>query len=283
MAKPFQGRKGLFIFLAAVLALLLLIYFTSLRENRTPLEDAMLAIFSPAQKVFSSAGRKIQSFFDAIVSFQELKQENERLRRELAFLEGQLLELQELQKENYRYRQLLEFQENSSLDLLPAQVIGRDPSQWFGMITISRGYRDGIRKEMPVITDRGLVGMVYSVSPNSSQVILLTDPRLAVSALIQRSRDPGIVGIVENYPKEPALLRMTNLPPDCNVQPGDTVISSGLGGVFPKGLPIGTVKEVGEDQYGLVKYVVVEPRINFNRLEEVLVVRGSGGKRSSGE
>lgn len=273
MAKQNQGRRSLALLLIVIVGLLLLIVFTGEgREQLTPVEDALLALFAPVQTVFSSAGRNIQSLFDAVVSFHDLKAENERLREEIAFIEGQLIKFQELQKENYRYRRLLEFKQASDHLLLPAEIISRDPSQWFGSITINRGYLDGVAREMAVVTPQGLVGMVSTVSPNSSQVILITDPRLPVSAMIQRSRDPGIVGIVESYSHDPSFLRMTYLPPETKIQPGDAVISSGLGGVFPKGLFIGTVKEVGLDQFGLVLSAVLEPGVNFNRLEEVLIV-----------
>ncbi len=256
-----------------VFSLLLLIVFTGGgREQLTPLEDGLLALFAPAQTAFSSAGQKLQSFFDAIVSFYELKAENDRLRERISFLEQQLVRFQELQKENYRYRNLLDFSEGSNHRLLAAEVIARDPSQWFGSITINRGYLDGVKQEMPVITDRGLVGMISTVSPHSSQVLLITDPRLSVSAMIQRTRDPVTVGIVESYAKDPARLIITYLPLETQIQPGDLIISSGTGGIFPKGLLIGTVLELVQDQPGMILSALIEPRVNFNRLEEVLII-----------
>lgn len=270
-------RRGYVILIAAILVLLLMISITGKqREQLSPAEDALLSLFAPVQKVFSSMGQNIQSFIDAIISFQKLRVENERLRSELDFFEGQLIQLQELQKENHRLRRLLDFKQDSNFELLPAKVVARDPSQWFGTITINRGYNDGVQREMPVVTDRGLAGMVSTVSPNSSQVILLTDPRLAVSAMVQRSRDSGVVGIVETYPQEQAYLQMTKLSPEANIQPGDVIISSGLGGIFPKGLQIGTVRKVYDDQYGLMLSALIEPRVNFNRLEEVLIILDSG-------
>ena len=263
--------------LVVIAGLLLLIVFTGEgREQLTPLEDLLLTLFAPAQTVFSSAGQKLQSFFDAIVSFYELKAENDRLREELSFLEQQLIQFQELQKENYRYRQLLEFTEKSEHQLLAAEVIARDPSQWFGTITINRGYLDGVKQEMAVITDRGLVGMISTVSPNSSQVLLITDPRLPVSAVVQRTRDPVTDGIVESFTKDSASLKITYLPLEAKIQPGDLIVTSGLGGIFPKGILIGTVREVGQDDLGMVLSALIEPRVNFNRLEEVFIILQPG-------
>jgi rod shape-determining protein MreC len=129
---------------------------------------------------------------------------------------------------------------------------------------------------MVVITDRGLVGMISTVSPHSSQVLLITDPRMAVSAMIQRTREPATVGIVESFANDPAYLKISYLPPEAKIQPGDVVISSGLGGIFPKGILIGTIKEVVDDKPDMVLSALIEPRVNFNRLEEVLIIIGEG-------
>lgn len=260
-------------------ALLLLIVLTG--ENRvqlSPVEDILLTLFAPAQTAFSSAGQKLQSFVDAIASFYELKAENDHLRKELAFTEQQLLQLQELQKENHRYRELLKFADKSEYRLLAAGVIARDPSQWFGTITVNRGYLDGVKEEMAVVTDRGLVGMISTVSPHSSQVLLITDPRLQVSAMIQRTRDPVTVGIIESYTKDSDQLKITYLPLEAKSQPGDQVITSGLGGIFPKGILIGTIREVEKEQPGMVLSAFIEPRVNFNRLEEIFIILDSGKK-----
>ena len=273
----------MYLLLAIVLGLLVLINYTGTRKDFTPLEDAVLTLFAPVQKMFARTGASIQYYYDTVTEFQKFKKENEYLKKEISLLESRLLYLQELQKENHRYRKLLDFKESSGFQLLPAEVIARDPSQWFGTITVNRGYLDGVQQEMAVISSEGLVGMISSVSPRSSQVILLTDPRLAVSALVQRSRETGVIGIVESYPKSPVYLRLTNLPLEANVLPGDQVISSGLGGIFPKGLYIGKIKELTEDQPGLVLTAVIEPQVNFNRLEEILIVLGGSYEEEGGD
>lgn len=134
---------------------------------------------------------------------------------------------------------------------------------------------------MAVVTSDGLAGSILSVTPVSAQVLLLTNSRRAVSALVQRSRDPGEVGIVESAPGRPGYLKMVNLPGSANLRPGDTVISSGLGGFFPKGLVIGYVLETDEDELGLTQYALLQSAANFNRLEEVFVVLSAA--EASGE
>ena len=235
-------------------------------------DDVFFAGFSPMQGFVSKAGLSISDFFKEIFQFRNLQGENERLLQELVAKDNFHHQILELQKENYRLREMLDFQERSSYELIPAEVIARDPSNWFETITINRGSAQGVRSGMAVITSQGLVGSVFKVSKTSSRILLLTDSRRAVSAMVMRSREPGSIGIVEGFSKENVTLRMSNLPPEANIQPGDTIISSGLGGVFPKGLIIGTVLETGLDQYGLLQQAIVIPAVNFNRLEEVFVV-----------
>lgn len=268
-----QTARRFFIFLSLIILLLSAIHFTGdYRSRYTFAEDLLLAGLSPVQGFFSQLGWRTYRFFTVVVDHNRLIDEKKMLQDELATRDNLRYQLVELQKENYRLREMLEFKERSSFELMPAQVIARDPSQWFETITISKGYLDGVKKDMAIVTAEGLVGNVAKVSRNSAQVLLLTDSRRAVSALIQRTREPGTVGIVEGYPEEKGYLRMVNIPPEAKLQPGDAVISAGLGGVFPKGLIIGHILETGSDQYGLLQQATLKPAVDFNRLEEVFVV-----------
>ncbi len=253
--------------------MLSLVYVTGDISSRyTFAEDLVLTGLSPVQGFFSQLGTRTVGFFYGIIDYQRLLEENQRIKDELSRRDNLRHQLLELQKENYRLREMLDFKVRTEYELLPAEVIARDPSHWFETITINKGYMDGVNQDMAVVTSEGLVGNIYFVSRNSSKVLLLTDSRRAVSALVQRSREPGTVGIVEGFPEMKGYLRMINLPPEANIQPGDTIISSGLGGVFPKGLIIGHVLETEKDQYGLLQRAIVQPAVNFNRLEEVFIV-----------
>ena len=268
-----QSARKFFIFLSLIILLLSAIHFTGdYRSRYTFAEDLLLAGLSPVQGFFSQVGWRTYRFFEVIMDHNRLIEEKKMLQKELAARDNLHYQLVELQKENYRLREMLDFKERVSYELLPAQVIARDPSQWFETITINKGYADGVEKDMAIVTSEGLVGNVAKVSRHSSQVLLLTDSRRAVSALIQRTREPGAVGIVEGFPEEKGYLRMVNIPPEANLQPGDTVISAGLGGVFPKGLIIGHLLETGPDQYGLLQQATIRPVVDFNRLEEVFIV-----------
>jgi len=260
-------------FLAIVILLLALINFTGEHRSRyTFIENLVLTAISPVQGFISELGSSASDFLQGVTGYREILEENRELREVLAARDTYRQELLELQKENFRLREMLGFQERTEYELLPAEVIARDPTHWFETITINRGYYHGIEEKMAVVTAEGLVGNVFQVSRNTSKVLLLTDSRRAVSILVQRSRDPGTAGIVEGYPEEEGYLRVINLPPEANIQSGDTIISSGMGGVFPKGLIVGEVMEVGKDQYGLLQQALVRPAVNFNRLEEVFIV-----------
>lgn len=273
MLTPLKARKKTVSLLLILVLMLVLSGLTSQgRQNITFLEEALFTVVAPVQGVFQHLTRTVSSVLATVKNYQALLEENARLRDQLAASSTLEARLAELRKENYRLREMLDFKGQSDYSLIPAEVIARDGSNWFHTMTINKGSIHGIEKDMAVVTSEGLVGNVLSVSPIASQVLLLTDARRAVSAMVQRSREPGEVGIVENAPGIPGFLRMSNLPREANIQPGDTVISSGMGGIFPKGLVIGHVLETGEDEYGILKHALLLPAANFNRLEEVFVV-----------
>ncbi|MCR3923223.1 MAG: rod shape-determining protein MreC, partial [Firmicutes bacterium] len=216
--------------------------------------------------------RSVEGLLATAKNYQLLLAENERMREQLAVATSLEARLVELREENDRLRRMLDLRAASSYELMSAEVIARDPSNWFNTITINKGSRHGVEQGMAVVTTDGLIGNIDSVSPTSAHVLLLTDGRRGVGALVQRSREPGAVGVVENDPDNAAYLRMKDLPREANIQAGDTIISSGLGGFFPKGLVIGYVINAETDEMGLTQYAQVLPAANFNRLEEVFIV-----------
>lgn len=258
--------------LIVLFLLLVMAGFTADRRGISWPEEILQFVVAPVQGVFQRLTRSAEGVFASIKNYQLLLAENERLREQLAAATALETSLTELKQENDRLRRMLELREASDYELIAAEVIARDPSNWFKTITINKGSRQGIKQDMAVITTDGLIGSILSVAPNSAHVLLLTDERSAVSAVVQRSREPGEVGLIEKDPENPTALRMKNLPRDANIQPGDTIISSGLGGLFPKGLLIGYVSSTAEDKMSLTQYAAVQPAVNFNRLEEVFIV-----------
>ena len=203
--------------------------------------------------------------------------EVEELRKLVRDLEGEIAVLREYQLENERLRQLLDYRDNNAgVEPLVADVIGRDPANWFGVVRVNRGADHGVRPDQPVVLPSGLVGRVIAVTPRTADVLLITDPRSGVGAMLQDSRTPGVVrGVLDR--SRP--LRMSYLSRETEVERGQLVVTSGLG-IYPKGIPVGRVIAVQKDEAGLTLNADIEPLVDFDHLEEVLIIltAGAGGR-----
>jgi len=170
--------------------------------------------------------------------------------------------------ENKRLRELLDFKNSSEWNTVAAAVIGRQPENWSSMVLINKGSSSGIRNGSVVVSRMGLVGRVAETTASISKIILINDPNFSISAFVQRSRQEGLVtGTLGSN------LVMKYLPPDADIQERDIVVSSGLTGMSPKGLLIGTVIKTGTEFSGLGKYAVISPAADLPAIEEVLVVK----------
>jgi len=183
-----------------------------------------------------------------------LKRENSRYRELLATHE--------------RLRSLLQFKKVIDRPVVAAQVIGLDPTGWFRSILIDKGQDDGIRSDMPVVNASGVVGRIVSVSSSYAKVLLIIDQNSAVDCLTQRSRDRAMVKGTSGQ-----VCKMDYMAKSSDAVVGDLVITSGLGGIFPKGLPVGKVSSVKEGDDKLFKDIDVMPFVDFSKLEEVLVIQ----------
>ncbi len=222
---------------------------------------------APWQRLVSGAGRSAVNFSENLLFFFSLKSDNERLNKELALLNAQNTELLEAVNENERLRKLLNYVRNSGFKLKPASVIGYDPDSYFSSFTIDLGSDDGIVKEMSVVAPSGLVGKVLSVSNNYSKVLLLTDIRSSVSCIAQRTRCAGSV-----KGKGRDLCEMKFLSINDDIKPGDAIVTSGDGKIYPKGVKVGEVTAVSQTADGMSYDVDIRPSVNVLKLEEVLVV-----------
>ena len=216
---------------------------------------------------------KVGDLFPFVHSRRELAKQNDQLRTENESLRRQANTFAEIGRENLRLRQFINLKERTASRTMGARVIGRDASNWWKSIQIDRGTQDGIRENMPVINADGLIGKVISVTRDEARVLLLIDPNCKVSALLQDSREQGIVSGSDNaFGIEPHCL-MTFVDRKARVKNGETVITSGLGGIFPKGIPIGAATRVRTNpQTGMYQDVDVRPAVDFHRLEEVEII-----------
>ena len=217
---------------------------------------------------------KLGDYFPFVQSRRLLARQNEELRRENDALRRQVQGLGEVGRRNLQLEQELAFKERLPLHSLTARVIGRDASNWWKSIQIDRGSGDGLTNNLAVLNADGLIGKIISVTKGESRVLLLTDPNCKVSALLQNPpREPGVVaGIKAAFSSSPRCV-MTYVNRDAKIKPGEPVISSGFGGIFPKGIPIGSVTHVEMNkQTGMYQDIEIKPAVNFRLLEEVIVI-----------
>ncbi len=262
-----QLRKIVIPILIFLLALSIISASLQTSEKMTFFEALVVEITAPVQKVVSAVISGISSVWKGYFHLVGLQRENEALKQQLKKLKLELHSYREADLANHRLRALLNFKTSIATPLLPAEVVAFDPSGWFQTILIDKGRNDGVVRDMAVVSADGLAGRVIGVSGRHAKVLLILDRNSAVDALIQRSRARGVlVGLG----RELCLLKYVQRNED--VQVGDQVISSGMGGVFPKGLLLGRVREVVRGNSGLFQEVEVDPAADFSRLEEVMVV-----------
>jgi rod shape-determining protein MreC len=192
------------------------------------------------------------------------------LKQRLAELQQENHQMKEMAIANERLQKLLQFREKISSSVIAAEVIGQDPSSWFKSVTINKGEKDGIRKGMAVISHEGVIGQILKTAPDYATILLITDYNSAIDSIVQRTRAKAIVeGKGENRCQLKYLLRADE------VIVGDIVVTSGLGGNFPKGLMVGEIRKVDKRGHGVFQNAELVPSVDLTKLEEVLVITGS--------
>ena len=269
----FWRNRPLMITIIVVIILLVVLIITAGENNMSGTESLVGSIFSPVQRALYSATDAIGGFFERMFAGTDLQTENLDLKAKVAELEGQLVDYDEIKAENERLSKLLNFDTSTQkLDYVTARVIGKAPGHWFNIFIIDAGLSQGIKVDMPVVNGDGLVGRVVDVGANYSRVMAIVDSSSGVSGIVERTRDNGILTGTADTDAEDAQLVMGNLPLDADLMPGDTVITSGLAGVFPKGIAVGEVTEVRPSTDGMRNEAIVTPWADFEHLEEVMVI-----------
>ncbi len=270
--KKYLKNKYFWLVIVLFTGAIILINYTSSERNQISLvENIIRDSYTPLQSGVVEFKDRLGSVNGFFSSKQQLQQEIDSLkeRNQELTMENQIL--QEEKMEVRRLRSLLGFQDISlrEYQMVPARVIARSPNNWFRTIVIDKGSNSGIKKDMAVISPKGLVGRVASVSRDAAYIDLITHREIAVGAIVQESRETQ--GIIEGLGNN-NLVRMVNIPYYSTVQPGHKIITSGLSESYPKGINIGIVKEVELQPDGLLLSALVEPVVSFDKLEEVLVV-----------
>lgn len=236
-------------------------------KGTTWVESVVVSALAPIQKAITRTTQKTQELWHGYINLVNVQAENEALSQKIQALRS---ENNRLVEENLRYRRLsdlLEVQKKAKEKMLLANVVGHDSTTWSNVLLVDRGVEEKVGKNMVVVSAEGLVGHVIQASPKVSKVLLLTDFRHSVDALIQRTRDRGVVVGRDRY-----TCLMKYIPLEAEVKVGDRVITSGMGGLFPKGLVIGNVIHVTRRKADLYQEALVRPSADLMRLEEVFVI-----------
>lgn len=236
---------------------------------------AISGLFLPLFGLASSSHVVTQKAGNVLVTKRELQEENDRLKQENQQLRLLLTRDAELERENNRLREYIGWKRQQLGSLKLGRVIAHDPANWWRSITIDLGTRDGIRIGLPVRTIEGLVGRVYSVSETYSQIVLLGDPNVRVSAAVtttNREAETGIIMTSSTSPQQNNMVDLAYLPGSSVVAPGQLVKTQGDGGVFPPGIPIGQIVDKRSKDNGLTSEARVQLFANLAELEEVWVI-----------
>lgn len=252
-------------------ALLVALAFYSLnlreKEHANAFERLAMDLFAPVHNVGTRVNDTVADAWNDYVDLVAVRQENKQLRESVKILNTRLLEGREAALENDRLRRLLDLKGTDRAPSVAARVIGEDSSPWFKTLVVNRGAVDGLREGMPVVAASGVVGQVVKVAAGSSRVLLLTDHASGIAAVVQRSRARGVV-----KGKGGGLCSLEFSLREEDVKVGDLVLTSGMGGIFPKGLVIGEVAMVKKGEYGIFQTIDLRPAVNMAKLEEVLVL-----------
>ncbi|MDP2831131.1 MAG: rod shape-determining protein MreC [Candidatus Omnitrophota bacterium] len=209
----------------------------------------------------------IKRELSGIVFYHRNMIQAEGLRNDIDLLRWRLFDLREIAQENDRLKNLFNFKQKSSLRLVAARVIGRSVDSWSSSVIINKGRYNGIKSKMVVISSQGLVGSIVETTDNTSKVLLINDPNQGISSIVQRSRQEGLVsGTLGTN------LIMRYLPDEAQITVGDIIITSELSQMYPKGLLLGRVVNIGREFSGLNRYALIKPAVDLANIEEVLVI-----------
>jgi len=256
----------------ALIVLVVLVLLSLPSQTMVKFKLAISSLFLPLFGLAGSTQQLAEKAGDSVLSRRDLIRQNEQLRRENEQLKLRESQSQEVWRENGQLRQLVGWQRQALLKCKLARVVARDPSNWWRTVQINLGSRDGIRVNLPVRTMEGLIGRISAVGATRSQVLLLGNPDLKVAAVIQDTRETGIVFSGSSNPLENNMVDLGYLSRSSEIKPGQIVATSGDGGLFPKGIPIGTIVDSQPADQGLSMEARVKLFAKMNSLEEVWVM-----------
>lgn len=270
--KFFKNKLAVTVIVLSV-AFLGIIIFTVKSDSKNPISGGVGTVLNPVQKVVYTISDKVHDVFDFFYNFSDVKNENNDLKKKNLELENKLVEYNELKRQNDVLRGIVDFsKENNQYKYIGTNIIGKSGSSFVEGYTIDKGSSEGIKKDYIVISPEGLVGVVTEVHSNWSKIQTLLNENVAVAATIEGDSNSGD-GIVKGYRNGSEMqAEITNLPMNSTIKEGETVVTSGLGGYYPKGIRIGEVTSVQSDDVKVMKTAILKTYVDFNNLQELFVV-----------
>lgn len=234
-------------------------------------QASLLEVSAPIERLMSAPFDSMQDFYDGYVDLIGVRTENRRLERRIAEIEAENLQFREALVASGHLGRVASMRDEVEIPMLPAEVVGLDVAPWFRSVLVDRGAQHGVEPGQPVITHEGVVGVVTATSGHAAKTMLLLDRQSAVDALVQRSRARGVVrGVGRDRLEFEFVVR------GADVVEGDEIVTTGLGGIYPKGLRLGRVAELRDAGGRLTRIAVVDPAVDLGQLEQVFVMLRRG-------
>jgi len=258
--------------LALLLGNFVLMAFDARAENRERVVRVWVqAAANFIQSPVTYASSAVTGFFTSIVSLRSAQTENDKLKLEIQKLSVEVQKNKQIADENIRLKNLLELKQQDEYDILTAQIIGRDSSAWFDTAIIDRGSLEGVKLNMPIVVNGGLVGRVTAVSPLTAQIDLITRDKSALGAIVGEIGQPNALGVVRGEGVREGL-KMDYVPGYIEVRKGDIVYTTGQGGVYPPGLRVGVITEVRTGSATVPHQIFIRPSAKISAMQEVAVL-----------
>ena len=271
---PIFSNKKLIGWVLGGIVTLLLITF-SLTVGSNIVSQGVNDVTNILGRMLAYPANSVNDFMESISNLTNTYQENQTLKQKVETIYELEVQLNDLKKDNEKMKEALKLQDTlNDYTLINATVIARNPDTWRDIVTINKGANDGLTPQMSVMSDNGLVGKVMDVIPTSARVALLSNADntlVRVAAMIQNEKEP-IYGTITGYDDKTNMLVMSQIQATQDIKVGDKVVTSGLGGISPNSLYIGTVEEVAMDRFGLYKEVKIRPAADTNDVRYVTVV-----------
>ncbi len=273
MPQLFTNKRLILLLLGVILLVALISFSLRDRDNVSLPEQIIKDAVGAGQSAFSRPAHVVTGIFDNVDSLLKTFEENQHLKTRLEEFAGVQAEVKDLRTENEELKEIVGKEEDlREFNPIQATVIARNPDQWEEKLILNRGTNQGVAKNMAVMTASGLIGKVTLTTPTTSTVELIStfNPNYRISAMVVDGKK-DVFGLIEGYDAERRELLLKRIDANIELKKGDQVMSSGLGGIFPKGILIGTITEVTIDEFGLTKLAYVEPAANFSLLDHVII------------